>query len=331
MQLWGLTFPLDGLRMLAHPQVLQEAQALGYTDAWTAEVDGNDAFLPVALAAAWTDRLRLGTAIANVFTRGPALLAQEAATMAEAAPGRFCLGIGVSSPAIVERWNGLKIRRPLERMGETVLFLRRALAGEKVSSPHLGVDGFRLTRLPESPPPIFVGALRGKMLALAGQVADGVIINWLAPGDVPQVVALVHEAARAAGRDPAHIEVACRIMVLPADDQAAWGAARRLSTAYLTSPFYAAFHAWLGRGQELRPLLEAWEAGDRRAALELVPEGLLRDLFVTGSRRECLQQIEAYRRAGVTLPILRFTTSSPDPGEQAEQNVNMLRKLASPY
>src|SRR3990172_1132733 len=101
MNRWGLTIPLDGVPLSAHREVLQEAEALGYTDVWSAEVDGSDAFTPLALAAAWTERLRLGTAIANVFTRGPALLAQTVAALAEAAPGRFCLGIGARSPALV--------------------------------------------------------------------------------------------------------------------------------------------------------------------------------------------------------------------------------------
>ena len=84
---WGFTFPLEGVPLSEHRAVLQEAERLGYTDAWTAEVDGHDAFVPLALAAAWTEKIRLGTAIANVFTRGPALLAMEAAAMADAAPG----------------------------------------------------------------------------------------------------------------------------------------------------------------------------------------------------------------------------------------------------
>src|SRR3990172_5834830 len=104
---WGFTFPLEGVPLSEHREVLQEAERLGYTDAWTAEVDGYDAFVPLALAAAWTYRIRLGTAIANVFTRGPALLAMEAAAMADAAPGRFCLGIGSRSPAILQPLNRL--------------------------------------------------------------------------------------------------------------------------------------------------------------------------------------------------------------------------------
>src|SRR3990172_3513981 len=181
MDRWGLTFPLDGVPLPAHRELLPEAEQLGYTDAWTAEVDGLDAFTPVALAATWTEQLRLGTAIANVFTRGPALLAQTAAGPAEAAPGRFCLGIGASSPAIVESWNGIELRRPLERVRETVAFLRAVLAGERAASETLGVRGFRLARRVPAAPPIFVAALRERMVALAGSVADGGVIKWVPP------------------------------------------------------------------------------------------------------------------------------------------------------
>ncbi len=328
---WGFTFPLEGLPLSAHREVLREAESLGYTDAWTAEVGGADAFVPIALAAAWATKLRLGTAIANVFTRGPALLAMTAAALAEAAPGRFCLGLGSSTRVIVEDWNGLEFRRPLERVRETTAFLRAVLSGEKVSSPALGVRGFRLSRRLSSPLPIFLAALRPKMLALAGSVGDGVIINWLAPHDVPRVVKIAREAARSAGRDIEALEVACRLFVLPpVADEVARPLARRVIAAYLTTPVYSAFHRWLGRGETLKPVMEAWQAGDRRAALELVPEQVIDDLFVMGTRKECLDRIEAYCQSGLTLPILNFLTASPDPREQAAQCLARLRELARP-
>ena len=331
MTRWGLTFPLDGLPLPAHAEVLREAEGRGYTDAWTAEVDGSDAFVPLALAAAWTKELRLGTAIANVFTRGPALLAMTAAAVNEVAPGRFCLGLGASSPAIVENWNGARLERPLERVREVAAFLRAAFAGEKAASEALGVRGFRLSRRFAEPPPIFIAALRERMLALAGSVGDGVIINWLSPADVPKVVTVAREAAKAAGRDPDSLEVACRIFVLYwGNEQIARYGARRALAAYLTTPVYSAFHRWLGRGEALRPMLEAWRAGDRAAAVQLVPDELVEQLFVIGSKRECLDKIEAYCRAGVTLPILNFTPLTPDPREQAAQTVEMLRELARP-
>src|SRR3989304_8889581 len=112
MDRWGLTFPLDGVPLPAHREVLREAESLGYTDAWTAEVDGPDAFTPVTLAAAWTERIRLGTAIASVFTRTPTVLAQTAWAVSEAAQGRVCLGIGSRSPAAGGDWDGGPVRPP---------------------------------------------------------------------------------------------------------------------------------------------------------------------------------------------------------------------------
>src|SRR3989304_7820453 len=103
---WGITFPLEGVPLSDHRDILLEAEALGYTDAWTFEVNGTDAFVPIAAAASWTERIRFGTAIANVFTRTPMLLAMSAAGVAEAAPGRFCLGGGARSPPPAERGEG---------------------------------------------------------------------------------------------------------------------------------------------------------------------------------------------------------------------------------
>ncbi|MCH8993669.1 MAG: LLM class F420-dependent oxidoreductase [Chloroflexi bacterium] len=329
MDRWGLTFPLDGVPLPAHREVLQQAEALGYTDAWTMEVDGLDAFVPAALAASWTNELRLGTAIANVFTRGPALLAQNAAAVAEVAPDRFCLGIGSSSPAIVENWNGVELRRPLARVRDTVAFLRATFAGERATSEALGVRGFRLGRRFAPPPPIFVAALREKMLALAGSAGDGVIINWLSPGDVPKVVRVAREAAQSAGRDPDALEVVCRIFVLLTEnEEMARFIARRAIAGYMTTPVYGGFQRWLGRGDALLPMQEAWQAGDRKQATELVPDQVIDDLFVIGGRQACLDKIEAYVRNGVTVPVLSFMPTSSEPKELGERNIAALKELA---
>src|SRR3989441_2166254 len=109
---WALSLPLDGFTLAEHGEVAREAERLGYTDAWSLEVDGLDCFSPLAVAAL-TTRLRVGTAIANAYTRGPATLAMCAAGLAEIAPGRFCLGIGAGSQPIVEAWNGGRVSRPL--------------------------------------------------------------------------------------------------------------------------------------------------------------------------------------------------------------------------
>src|SRR5262249_39368499 len=133
---WGLTLPLQSMPLHEQRDIVAGLPDLGCTDAWSAEVTGADAFTPLALAAQWADGLRLGTAIAGIFTRGPALLAMNAATVAALAPGRFVLGIGASSPVIVEGWNGIALARPYQRARDTLIFLRAALAGGKVSAEY---------------------------------------------------------------------------------------------------------------------------------------------------------------------------------------------------
>src|SRR5260370_24330988 len=237
---WALSVPVEGVSLAEHAEVAREAERLGYTDAWSLEVDGVDCFTPLAVVAPAT-RLRVGAAIANVYTRGGATLASSAAGLADLAPGRFCLGIGAGSQPIVEAWNGGVFARPATRVREMAQFLRRALAGERVvfRGETFGVDGFRLTKPPAEPVPIHVAALRPGMLRVAGEVGDRAILNWLAVDDGPTSIAAVRDAALRAGRDPAAIEITVRLLINgdppgPASDVAL----RPHPTAYLNVPVY---------------------------------------------------------------------------------------------
>ncbi|MEO9256137.1 MAG: LLM class flavin-dependent oxidoreductase, partial [Tepidiformaceae bacterium] len=196
---WSLSVPFDGFSLAEHVEIAREAERLGYTDAWSLETDGTDGFSPLAVIGGAT-QMRVGTAIANVYTRGPATLAQSAAGIAEIAPGRFNLGIGSGSQPIVEMWNGGQFKKPATRVREMVKFLRMALAGERVvfEGETFSVNGFRLSRPPSQPIPIHVAALRAGMLKVAGEVGDGCIINWLSAEDVKKSVAVVRDAATAA-------------------------------------------------------------------------------------------------------------------------------------
>ena len=305
---------------------MREAERLGYQDAWSFEADGVDAFAPLAVAGQASD-LRLGTAIVNVYTRGPATLAMSAAGLAEIAPGRFILGIGSGSDVIVESWNGGSFRRPLTRVRETTQCLRRALAGERVvfRGETFSVDGFRLSRPLASPVPIYIAALRAGMLALAGEVGDGVILNWLAPDDVPRCVAVVREAAAKAGRDPATIEITCRVFVhLDEDDTTA----RRHVAAYLNVPVYRAFQEWLGRTPDLTPMWEAWGRGDRRGAVAAVPPRVMDDLLLRGPATTVRESIRRYLQAGVDTAFVILQSSEPDPARKREVLLTAMRALA---
>src|SRR3954451_17362501 len=197
MDRWGLTLPLPATPLGGHEELVKKAEAVGYTDFWSGETAGPDGFTPLSISAAWTERARLGTGIVGVFQRGPALLAQEAAALSDASNGRFVLGIGSSSDRIVEGWNGIPFEKPLSRVRETLEFLRTALDGERTAS------GFKLEAAPAQRVPIVLAALRGKMLELAVERADGAFTNFLPLAGLPKVTAQLEGA-------PDGFELLCR-------------------------------------------------------------------------------------------------------------------------
>lgn len=310
--------------------VAREAESLGYTDAWSSEVDGIDAFTPLALIANATS-MRVGTAIVNVYTRGPQTLASSVAGMAEAAPGRFELGIGSGSQPIVERWNGIPFEKPVTKVREMAVFLREALTGEKTTfeGKTINVQGFRLSAPPKEPVPIHIAALRAGMLKVAGEVGDGAIINWLSAEDVKQSVATVRAAAKDAGRDPDAIEITARLMV-NLDDVSPESDAmlRRSIAAYLNVPTYREFHKWLGRGESLGPMFEAWQSGDRKTALEVIPEEIVDELMIRGSAQERRDHVKRYMDAGVDTAFLSFATAEQDPAARRKKVMQAMREMA---
>jgi probable F420-dependent oxidoreductase len=302
MQRHGMTIPFDGVPLHAQREWIVELADLGYTDVWSSEANGADAFTPLALASTWAPSLRLGTAIVPAFTRGPGLIAQSVGTLAQAAPGRFVLGVGTSSNVIVEGWNGIAFDEPYRRTRDVVRFLRAALGGEKVSGEFdtFSVRGFKLGMVPEQPVPILVAALREGMLRLAGREGDGAIINWLSADDVATVAPIVQDAGDGTPR-----EVVARIFVAPSDDaDTVRGMGRFAIAAYLNVPVYAAFHEWLGRGDRLGEMWRLWKEGDRKAALAAIPDSVVDELIVWGPPEKCREHVQRYVDNGVTTPAL---------------------------
>ncbi len=294
---WGITVPLQGYSLPGQREIITALPDLGYTDAWSSELSGIDAFTPLVLASQWTDQIRFGTAIAAIYTRGPALLAMTAATLADLAPGRFVMGIGTSTPVVVEQWNDVPFEAPYQRSRDTLRFLKAALTGDKVTEQYetFKVSGFRLERPPAVTPALALAALRPQMVRLAADEAGAAITNWLSPADVPKV-----RAAAGPG-----CELIARIFVLPTTDvDLARTIGRRLVTAYLTVPAYAAFHDWLGRGDLLRPMQQKWAAGDRRGASAAIPDEVVDDLVIHGDLATCRDRVDAYRAAGLDTPVI---------------------------
>ncbi len=294
---YGITIPFDGVSLLEHREWYTRLVDLGYTDVWSAEVDGVDGFTPLALAAAWEPRLNLGLAVAPTFTRGPGLLAMTIAALAEVAGERLIVGLGASSQPVVERWNGIAYERPFARTRDVLRFVNRALAGEKIDEAFdtFTIRGFKLSRPVSQRPTILLGALRPTMLKLAGAEADGAILNWLAAEDVAQCRAEV-------GLDKT---IAARLFVVPtADADLARTVGRRMISSYLTVNAYAEFHRWLGRTEQLGPMWEAWAAGDRKLANAAIPDEVVDALIIHGSYDACRDHVARYVEAGVAVPTI---------------------------
>jgi probable F420-dependent oxidoreductase len=291
MDRWGLTLPLPGLTLAEHEGLVERAEAAGYTDLWTGETAGPDGFTPLTLAAAWTERARLGTGIVGVFQRGPALLAQQAAALADASEGRFVLGLGSSSDRIVEGWNGIPFEKPLSKVRETLDFLEPALAGERTAT------GFKLEQKPSYRVPIVLAALRGKMLELAVKRTDGAFTNFLPLAGLAKVTAQLEDA-------PADFELLCRFFCIPGEREQVEPLARFMFSSYITVPVYANFYRWLGYGEQIEPMVTAWEAGDRQAAAAAAPWELIEDMFIFGTPEQMRERLDAFVAGGITLPIL---------------------------
>jgi probable F420-dependent oxidoreductase len=298
MRRWGLTVPPAGVRLADLRAHVERAEAAGYTDLWSTETAGADSFTPLSLCAAWSGELRLGTGIAGVFQRGPALLAQEAAALTDASEGRFVLGLGASSDRIVEGWNRIPFERPLGKVRETLDFLDDALAGERTDT------GFKLDTAPLHRTPVVLAALRGKMLELAVERADGAFTNYLPLSGLPQV----RDALAAA---PEGFELLCRFFCFPGTRDEVEPTMRRLFAAYITVPVYREFFRWLGLGEQIAEMVDLWAEGDRKAASAAAPWELIEDTFLFGSPEEIVERVGAFVEGGVTLPIL-FPIVAPE-------------------
>lgn len=281
-----------------HSELVQRAEAAGYTDLWSGETNGPDGFTPLAFAAAETDRVRVGTGVVGVFQRGPALLAQQAAAMGDASGGRFALGIGASSDRIVEGWNGIPFEKPYSKVAETVDFLKVALAGERTE------NGFKLESKPAQPIPIVLAALRGRMLRLAVEKADGAFTNFL------PISGLAHVAEGISGA-PERFELLCRFFCLPGPREQVEPVARFMFSSYITVPVYEAFYRWLGHGEAIDPMVRAWKSGDRQAAAAAAPWDLIDEMFIFGEPDEMHERLARFTDGGITLPVLTPITT-PD-------------------
>jgi probable F420-dependent oxidoreductase len=319
---WGVTLPLPGLTIDRHRFLVERLPDLGYSDVWSAEGGGTDAFTPLAATAAWSPSLRVATGIVPVQTRGPAVLAQTAATLAQLAPGRVLLGLGASVPAHVADINGIPFDRPFQRTRDVLRFVTRALRGEHVDGDFdtFSITGYRLPHPPALPVKVILGALRPGMLRLGFTEGDGAITNLLLPKDVPTVLDAV-------GPQPPGKELVVKVFVCPTEDaEYARRATRPFLAWILNREPYRKFHEWLGNGEALRECHERWAAGDPEGAQKALPDEIVDGLFVSGSPEECRERILEYHRPGVTT-IQLYVSLPPEVFVSRDRLLDALGRL----
>jgi len=290
-------------------RVAEHAEILGYESLWIADTGaGPDAFVVAAMAAMVTRNARIGTAVVPLYTRALPVHAAGAGSVAQLAPGRVILGVGVSSETIVDTWGGVPFRRPLARMRESVGVLRQMLAGERVTfeGKTVRTRNFRLVSPPPRPVPIYVAALMPAMLELAGEIADGVILNFMPVEAVPRMLAHVRAGAERAGRDPAAIEVVARFQTVVTDDVApARNAIRHMMGPYFATTVYNRFVAWCGFADEARAIDAAWRARDRERNVGAVTDAMIDRLAIIGPADYCRERLAEFAAAGVTTPMIQ--------------------------
>jgi coenzyme F420-dependent oxidoreductase len=309
----GLTLPRsEDLPRHEIVEVVQQAEALGYDSVWAGESWGRDGFTWLTQLACHTGRIKLATGITTVYSRSPALIAQTVASLDEISAGRVILGLGTSGPIVIENWHGIPFERPLRRTREYIEIIRLILSGERVNyqGEIFQLKGFRLPFTPVRPKvPIYVASLGPQNLRLTGELADGWLPIYLDATHLQEFQHDLASGAQKAGRALSAIDVAPYILSCVSEDVEA---ARRLVKSHLAyyiggmGTFYANLIARYGFEDEVSRVREAWGRRDRQSAASQVTDAMVARMAICGSPTEGRAQLETYRAAGVTLPIVSF-------------------------
>ena len=296
--------------------LVRRAEELGYESVWAGESWGFDAFTTLAWLASHTTRIGIGTHIATMFSRTPAMTAQSAASLDSIAGGRVTLGLGTSGPIVVENWHGQRWEQPLRRTREFVDIVRLALSGERVDydGKVFKLRGFRLRdEPPRSSMPVMLASIGPRNVELTGELAEGWLPIFLRMDALPEMRALLAVGAARSGRDASAIEIAPAM--LAAASERAPEAARGLARAHIAfyaggmGTFYNRMLQRFGWADEAERIGQEWTRPNREgrpAAAAAVTDEMLDSTSAVGSPAQAKDRLEAAYAAGVTLPVLMF-------------------------
>jgi probable F420-dependent oxidoreductase len=302
----GLRLRDDRLPFSEMTALVRLAEARGYETLFVPEASGRELFTQLAAFARATERIRLSPGIATIFTRTPSLLAQAVATLDQLSGGRAMLGLGSGHEPALTAGHGVRFERPLARMRDYVTLIRAILRGAAVmpATAVVPVTSFHLETPPRADIPLYVAALGPRMCRLAGEVADGVLLNWATPAYVAEALRNIRAGAERAGRDPASIDIACyvRFAAGAATDTMRDALAREVAR-YINMPFYRAMFDEAGFAAHTGAVAAAYP-DDPAAAGRVVPHTMLEALTVAGDPAAARARLEQYRTMGVALPVV---------------------------
>ena len=282
------------------------AEANGFDDVWFSDAMAPDSLTMVAAVAPYARRMRVGVAVTPVYTRTPAVFAATANVLAQLLPGRFVLGLGSSSQAIMERFNGIKMDKPLTRVKETAIMVRSMLAGERsdFDLTTLKSKGYRQEPL-AAPPPIYLAALRPKMIEMAAEIGDGVVFNLWPQKALPRMIEHVEIGAKRAGKRIEDIEIVNRLLVMVTDDiEYAKARFRSQYAPYYANPVYNEFLKWAGFPDEAAGILAGWEARDRELSTGSISDDMIDTVCNIGDVDKVRRRVREDAEAGIDTTIV---------------------------
>jgi probable F420-dependent oxidoreductase len=307
MAMLGVRLRDSQLRITDMRTLVTLAEQRGYDSVWLPESMGRDACAELTALALTSERIRLGTGIVPVFARLPTIAAASMATAATLAPGRVVLGVGIGHQGALEGGHGVTFSRPLQHVREFTTIARRLLTDGQISytGEVYSIRHYQLDTPPPQPVPVFVAALRPQMLRLAGAVADGVLMNWATPDYVRQAVEYIQQGAEAAGRSLHDVCIASYLRTCVTDTpEVVEQASREQIARYASMVYYQRYFATIGFAPEADAIARAWQQGDTTAAVKAVTPQMIRAVTIYGTAQECRQRLQAYREAGLQLPII---------------------------
>lgn len=308
----GAQLPMDAI-----PDLARQAEAHGFDCAWGGEANNKDPTVMLSAIAAVTGQLKVGSAIYHILGRTPATLALQAMGLDELTGGRFLLGIGSSNPTIA-KWHGQTFDHPLGRVREYIEIVRSAMRGEKLAfdGKYFTAQNFKMAFKPSGRSmPIYLAAFGSQMTRLAGHIADGVLINMANPTEIRRIADEVRAGALEAGKDPAQMEIICKIRcsIAPGYDTAREALSHAL-TYYALADYYRDLLGRMGFASEVEAMRGAWKSGGFHAARKLVSDRMFANLPLVAatSAEQVVEQIEPYVEAGATRVILPYVAASDD-------------------